>query len=56
VLQDPRHPGRMRPDYDSGDHLHPNDAGYAAIAGSLDLAALAGVPQFAGVADDEQVA
>jgi lysophospholipase L1-like esterase len=23
--------------YDSGDHLHPNDAGYAAMAGSIDL-------------------
>jgi lysophospholipase L1-like esterase len=58
VLQDPRHPSRMRPDYDSGDHLHPNDAGYAAIAASLDLAALAGAEQFAGagVGEGEQVA
>ncbi len=58
VLLDPRHPGRLRPDYDSGDHLHPNDAGYAAIAGSVDLAALAGTPQFAGagLGEGEQVA
>lgn len=32
VLRDPVHPGRLRPTYDSGDHLHPNDAGYAALA------------------------
>ncbi len=38
VLRDPRHPGRLRPDYDSGDHLHPGDAGYAAMAQALDPA------------------
>lgn len=32
VLRDPAHPDRLRPAYDSGDHLHPNDAGYAALA------------------------
>ena len=26
------------PAYDSGDHLHPNDAGYAAMANAIDLA------------------
>jgi lysophospholipase L1-like esterase len=44
VLRDPADPARMRPAYDSGDHLHPNDAGYRAIADSIDpgtLAALA---------------
>jgi lysophospholipase L1-like esterase len=25
----------MDPDYDSGDHLHPNDAGYAVMAGAV---------------------
>jgi hypothetical protein len=25
------------PQYDSGDHLHPKDAGYGAMAGSIDL-------------------
>ncbi|WP_296946910.1 SGNH/GDSL hydrolase family protein [uncultured Massilia sp.] len=38
VLRDPRHPGRLRPDYDSGDHLHPGDAGYAAMADAIDPA------------------
>ena len=34
---DPAHPSRMLPAYDSGDHLHPNDAGYEAMANSVDL-------------------
>ncbi len=42
VMRDPMHPDRLRPDYDSGDHLHPNDAGYRAMAEAIDLARLAG--------------
>ncbi|MGW5734155.1 MULTISPECIES: SGNH/GDSL hydrolase family protein [Streptomyces] len=37
VLRDPANPSRMLPAYDSGDHLHPGDAGLAAIAESVDL-------------------
>ena len=37
VMRDPTHPTRMRPEFDSGDHLHPNDAGYAAMGNSIDL-------------------
>jgi lysophospholipase L1-like esterase len=37
AIRDPAHPTRMLPAYDSGDHLHPNDAGYAAMANSIDL-------------------
>jgi lysophospholipase L1-like esterase len=37
VLRDPAHPARMLPAYDSGDHLHPGDAGLAALAQSVDL-------------------
>jgi lysophospholipase L1-like esterase len=37
VVRDPGRPSRIRPDYDSGDHLHPNDAGYRAMAESIDL-------------------
>jgi lysophospholipase L1-like esterase len=37
VVRDPDHPSRLRPDYDSGDHLHPNDAGYAMIAQAVPL-------------------
>lgn len=32
ALRDPVHPARLNPRYDSGDHLHPNDAGHAAMA------------------------
>jgi lysophospholipase L1-like esterase len=31
---------KLRPEYDSGDHLHPNDAGYKAMAAVIDLATL----------------
>ncbi|MFI8767986.1 SGNH/GDSL hydrolase family protein [Streptomyces sp. NPDC053792] len=37
VVADPADPDRILPAYDSGDHLHPNDAGYHAMAGALDL-------------------
>ncbi|GAA1991768.1 hypothetical protein GCM10009799_17070 [Nocardiopsis rhodophaea] len=37
VLRDPEAPERLRPAYDSGDHLHPGDAGLRAIAESIDL-------------------
>jgi len=32
VLRDPAHPSRLSPAFDSGDHLHPGDAGYEAMA------------------------
>lgn len=34
---DPAHPQRLLPAYDSGDHLHPNAAGYKAMAAAIDL-------------------
>ncbi|MFE1435038.1 SGNH/GDSL hydrolase family protein [Streptomyces griseoaurantiacus] len=37
VLRDPDRPARLRPEYDSGDHLHPGPAGLAALADSVDL-------------------
>jgi lysophospholipase L1-like esterase len=37
ALRDPAHPGRLLPAFDSGDHLHPNAAGYQAMAGLIDL-------------------
>ena len=37
VLRDPDHPTRILPAYDSGDHGHPNDAGYRAMADAIDL-------------------
>lgn len=38
AMRDPAHPLRMRPEYDSGDHIHPNGAGYEAMANAIDLA------------------
>ncbi len=32
LLRDPADPTKLRPDWDSGDHIHPNDAGNAAMA------------------------
>jgi lysophospholipase L1-like esterase len=40
VVRDPDRPARMLPAYDSGDHLHPGDAGLAALARSVDLGLL----------------
>ena len=37
VLRDPAHPTRLLPGYDSGDHVHPNDLGYRAMADAIDL-------------------
>ncbi|MEA3118011.1 MAG: hypothetical protein QOI13_1281 [Paraburkholderia sp.] len=35
ALRDPVKAGRLRPDYDSGDHIHPSDAGYAAMGDAV---------------------
>ncbi|WP_405657368.1 SGNH/GDSL hydrolase family protein [Streptomyces sp. RK9] len=40
ALADPADPDRIAPAYDSGDGLHPNDAGYRAMANALDLRTL----------------
>jgi lysophospholipase L1-like esterase len=37
ATRDPAHPARFLPQYDSGDHLHPSDAGYRAMAEAIDL-------------------
>ena len=37
VVRDPDHPTRLLPRFASKDHLHPNDAGYKAMADSIDL-------------------
>jgi lysophospholipase L1-like esterase len=37
VLRDPSHPSRLLPTLDSGDHGHPTDAGYQALADAVDL-------------------
>jgi lysophospholipase L1-like esterase len=37
ALRDPTRPSRLRATYDSGDHLHPNNAGYQAMAQAVPL-------------------
>ena len=37
ALRDPADPQRMLPQFDSGDHLHPNDAGMQALADAVPL-------------------
>jgi lysophospholipase L1-like esterase len=37
VVRDPNNPSKMLPAFDSGDHLHPSDAGYKAMADSINL-------------------
>jgi len=39
-MNDPVDPLRLNPIYDSGDHLHPNDAGYQAMANAINLGML----------------
>lgn len=42
ALRDPADPDRLLPAYDSGDVLHPSDAGYRAMGDAIPLAALRG--------------
>ncbi|MBB5935177.1 SGNH/GDSL hydrolase family protein [Streptomyces zagrosensis] len=43
ALRDPASPLRLLPRYDSGDHLHPSDEGFRAMAKTLNLQHLRGV-------------
>jgi lysophospholipase L1-like esterase len=37
ATRDPGRPTRLRPEFDSGDHIHPNDAGNKAMADAIEL-------------------
>jgi lysophospholipase L1-like esterase len=37
IMSDPQNPTSLNPAYDSGDHVHPNDAGYKAMGEGIDL-------------------
>jgi len=37
AVRDPANPLRLLPAFNSGDGLHPNDAGYQAMANAIDL-------------------
>jgi lysophospholipase L1-like esterase len=41
ATRDPSSPRRFLPAYDPGDHLHPNDTGYQAMADAIDLSIFA---------------
>lgn len=43
AVRDPASPHNLLPAYDSGDHLHPNDAGYAAMGNAVNLLTLRAV-------------
>ena len=40
LMRDPARPDHLATRYDSGDHLHPNEAGFATMAGAIDLRVL----------------
>ena len=40
AVRDPSHPEQYREDYQSGDHLHPNAAGYKAMAAAISISEL----------------
>jgi lysophospholipase L1-like esterase len=37
ALRDPARPDHLKPEYDSGDHIHPSEAGYKAMADAVSL-------------------
>ena len=37
AMRDPQNPSHLLPAADSGDHLHPNEAGYKIMADAIDL-------------------
>ena len=40
ATRDPNNPKHIRAEFDSGDHLHPQDTGYKAMADTIDLGLL----------------
>jgi lysophospholipase L1-like esterase len=49
AVRDPAHPTKMLQKYAAADNLHPNDAGYAALANAVDLSVFTTAPPAAGV-------
>jgi lysophospholipase L1-like esterase len=44
ATRDPAHPTQFLPAFDSGDHLHPSDAGYKAMGDAIDLSLFSRAP------------
>jgi len=42
LMRDPAHPDRLSPGYDSGDHLHPSEAGYKTMGEAVPLSLFGG--------------
>jgi lysophospholipase L1-like esterase len=40
IVRDPASPDRIKAEFDSGDHLHPNQTGYKAMGEAIDLTLL----------------
>ena len=51
AMRDPAHPDSLRAAFDSGDHVHPSDAGYAAMAQAVPLQ-LFGTPPLSATTTD----
>lgn len=49
AVRHPADPLRLRADYERPDHLHPNDAGYAAMGNAVDLALFESRAELSGV-------
>jgi lysophospholipase L1-like esterase len=56
ATHDPDHPERFLPAYDSGDHLHPNDAGHRAIANAVNFSIFLHEYETSGKKDDLETA
>jgi lysophospholipase L1-like esterase len=50
AIRDPADATRVRAKFDPGDHLHPNDKGYQAMADAVDLSIFTGKPAAAAPA------
>ena len=48
ATHDPQHPLQYLPQYDSGDHVHPSDAGYQVMANAIDLSLFTKAADIAG--------
>src|SRR5262249_605123 len=53
VVRDPAHPEMMLPEFDSGDHLHPGPAGFAAMAEAIPVSLFVNCGKTIGTSQSE---